>query len=45
MRNTYNQQQQQKALNSRRRVKDPETNLPVSPEEDTISVSQSSFFL
>lgn len=34
-----------KKTNARRRVKDPETNLPVAPEEDTISISQSSFFL
>lgn len=44
IKNTYNQQGKKK-LNARRRVKDLETNLPVAPEEDTISISQSSFFL
>lgn len=46
MRNTYNQQgkKKKKKPNARRRVKDPETNLPVAPEEDTISISQSIFF-
>lgn len=33
MRNTYNQQQQQKALNSNKRVKDPETKSPQFTQE------------
>ena len=41
---TTNKEKKKKKPNARRRVKDPETNLPVAPEEDTISISQSIFF-